>query len=465
MPTYSLSPEPLTIRGDICAGDPAERGRDKLLLGRLVEAGPRRNVWLDVSGEQVVAIFGKRGTGKSYTLGVVIEGLASGRGPHPLAVLPTPRAGLVLDLMDIFWTTTIPLSDSGPAELRRQYQAMAARGYSSQDMHVRIWLPAGYDNAEIDPPGVARLTISARDLEPDDWGALFDLDIYNEPRGMLVIDLTQHVSSGFQRLDGSHQPANVNFTFADLLDALDHCRLIHDNYQDTTLRSMRQRIATYASLPLFAGTGTPLTDLLTSHSTAILMLARAPDALKKVIVAVLLRRILRARRDASLAQKRLDLDASLTASDRDRLAAIVSASVPRTWVLMDEAHIIAGSADCSVATDAIVKYAKEGRNYGLSLGVATQQPSALDPRLLSQVETLIAHQLTSPQDAATAAKAIRSPTPEQVIVDGLPASVEDLLRRLTQGEAVFSCGNAPSLRRSCVMSVRPRVSAHGGYEA
>jgi hypothetical protein len=97
--------------------------------------------------------------------------------------------------------------------------------------------------------------------------------------------------------------------------------------------------------------------------------------------------------------------------------------------------------------------------------VATQQPSALDSRLMSQVETLIIHQLTSPRDAAIATENMRSPRPESVRVDGMESDVPGLLGRLSQGEAVFSCGNAPKLARLCVVAIRPRVSAHGGYEA
>ena len=69
------------------------------------------------------------------------------------------------------------------------------------------------------------------------------------------------------------------------------------------------------------------------------MWARVPDALKKVLVAVLLRRLLRERRDASLAQKRLDMDARMGPDEVARLQAFVSEAVPRTWVLMDEAHV------------------------------------------------------------------------------------------------------------------------------
>src|SRR5690349_10859788 len=108
MPSYKLSPEPVAATGDIVVGDPSCRERDRILLGQLAESGPRRQLWLDISGEQVVAVFGKRGTGKSYTLGVLLEGLAAGQGSTSLAALSTPRAALVLDIMDIFWSSRIP---------------------------------------------------------------------------------------------------------------------------------------------------------------------------------------------------------------------------------------------------------------------------------------------------------------------------------------------------------------------
>lgn len=65
MTSFALEPPISKTPGDIIAGDPSCRGKDKVLLGILAETGPRRKLWLDITGEQVVAIFGKRGTGKS----------------------------------------------------------------------------------------------------------------------------------------------------------------------------------------------------------------------------------------------------------------------------------------------------------------------------------------------------------------------------------------------------------------
>lgn len=464
MTNYNLEPV-IKQKKEIIVGDPGQRGRDKILIGKLIETGPRRTLYLDITGEQVVAILGKRGSGKSYTLGVIIEALSSGHSETIISRLETPRAALVIDIMDIYWSTSIPLSNDGSPELTRQYEVMKTGGYSTQDLHLDIWIPDGFQNSDIDPPGINPLKIQANHLELDDWAALFDVDIFTEPRGMLVADMISHVQEGYMRDDKTTTPPNDNFNFGDLLVCLDSDTDLSNNYHTETIRSIRQRLSTYSAMPLFSGQGTELVDLLKTFRTSILMMARVPDELKKVIVAVLTRRIMRQRRDASLAQKRLDLDPALDDSERTELESFIANRIPRTWLLMDEAHVLVGKGEGSIAKEALIKYAKEGRNYGLSLAVATQQPGALDNRLMSQVETLIVHQLTAPIDAAVASDSIRSPIPEKITVDGNECDMKSLFRRLRQGEIIFSCGNAPQLPRVCVSNVRPRISAHGGYEA
>jgi hypothetical protein len=159
MTTYKLEPDLWHERGDIVVGDPAERRRDKLLLGNLAESGPRRKLWLDVTGEQVVAVLGKRGSGKSYTLGAIIEGFAAGVGDSPIATLNTPRSALILDIMDIFWTSQIPLVAEGPKELVKQYETMRRGSLNSQTLNTEVWIPSGFENREIDPPGLHLLEI------------------------------------------------------------------------------------------------------------------------------------------------------------------------------------------------------------------------------------------------------------------------------------------------------------------
>jgi len=465
MTSYNLEPLLSNDLGDVIAGDPGDKQRDKVLLGRLVEAGKRRDLWLDVSGEQVVGILGKRGTGKSYTLGVLIEGLASGAGTTSLAVHETPRGGVVFDIMDIFWSSVIPLTEKGSNEIQKQYAAMTKGRLAPQELGIDVWIPAGFENSEIDPSGVQSLRIDPSSLSIDDWGALFGINIYAEPRGMLISDLVLHVGQkGYSTREGRTIDPVESFDLAALLNCLDSADFVA-SYDASTARAVRQRLQSYAQLEVFQGTPTPLPDLIQPGRVSVLMMNRVPDELKQVLVSVLMQKILRDRGEASFAQKRMDLQPDLSDDERVQLQTAIDTRIPRTWVMMDEAHVLAGTETNSVARDAMIKYAKEGRNFGLSLAVATQQPSALDKRLMSQVETMIVHQLTASGDAAVAADNMKSPAPEQVKVDGSQTDVAGLLRRLGQGQAVFSCGNANKLPRFCVVGIRPRISAHGGYEA
>ena len=81
--------------------------RGSVLLGkhyvRMGEVESLSNlVYLDVNHSQVIFICGKRGSGKSYTLGAIVEGMAN--------LPPDERKRLslvILDTMGIFWTMTV----------------------------------------------------------------------------------------------------------------------------------------------------------------------------------------------------------------------------------------------------------------------------------------------------------------------------------------------------------------------
>lgn len=71
-------------------------------------------------------------------------------------------------------------------------------------------------------------------------------------------------------------------------------------------------------------------------------------------------------------------------------------------VFLDEAHNFlgrsVGSEDSAVRLDAFELIAREGRKYGLNLGLATQRPRDLTEGVLSQIGTLIVHRLTNDRD-------------------------------------------------------------------
>src|SRR6266516_1487019 len=169
MPAYKLLPEVSSAAGDLVVGDAAGRGESWVLLGTLAESGPRRLLKLDITAEHVFAILGKRGTGKSYSLGVLLEGLGCGTKATPIGQCAAPRATLVLDVLDIFWTSALPLKPSNIPELEKQYKRMAKARLEHVPVAADLWVPAGYQNPEIDLPHTSTLRLAPSDLTADDW--------------------------------------------------------------------------------------------------------------------------------------------------------------------------------------------------------------------------------------------------------------------------------------------------------
>lgn len=70
-------------------------------------------------------------------------------------------------------------------------------------------------------------------------------------------------------------------------------------------------------------------------------------------------------------------------------------------IVCEEAHRYApadGGRGFNPTRAAIGRIAKEGRKYGIALGIVTQRPSEIEPTVLSQCNTLFAFRVTSPED-------------------------------------------------------------------
>ncbi len=76
---YKVSPGLRDEDGTICLGCNRASMNEitHVNLGRLSEQGSRPKVVLGFAREVVTGIFGQRGSGKSYTLGTVIEALGA----------------------------------------------------------------------------------------------------------------------------------------------------------------------------------------------------------------------------------------------------------------------------------------------------------------------------------------------------------------------------------------------------
>lgn len=404
------------------------------LIGKVIEQSGGKSlldygVWLDLAFPHVIGIFGTRGTGKSFDLGVIAEsvagldGVVSGQAPSTALV--------IFDIQNQFWTLGLE-PDGGLPEDLPHISALDAWGLEKAALNdVHLWLPAGLKSPH---PKTRTFHLSPDQLQPSDWLAVLELEHYSA-MGQALLTLLN---------DGGSQEPSA------LANRAIPCRALN-TFQQATIDALRWRLLALADSVVIEDPGLDVAELLVPGRVSVLLLRELPDGLRSLIVGVLIR--LFSSRMGSYHQARRINRRLGTESQQESLP-------ERLWAFLDEAHVIAPKGGRTPASTPVVDYVKRGRDAGLSLVFATQQPSAVDDRLMSQVDMTVTHSLGFDSDLHAAMG--RMPTRMSITYERagfqLP-SLGDTIRSLDPGEAVVA---DTANGRIFISRIRPRLSAHGG---
>lgn len=455
-----FSVKPRIFQGkEALVGATKQASPERVLLGRLAESGQVTMINFDLSAEHVIAIFGKRGSGKSYALGSILEGLCVKENESSISRVLRRRGILLFDTLGVFRWMNIRLSPSSTQEVIKEQLAIH-RGWNIQPepLDVEIWIPRGDEQGTL--AGGKSFTVNTSDFSAADWGYLFGLDIFQDRMGQLLNDAyTKVVWEGWRDSGRIYQPKE-SYSLEDLINCIKLDKELQEAYQAETRRAVMQQLSTYKRNPLFQEEGTKLSELLRPGRLSVLEMSKMSDELRFIVLTALLRKVIDARIDASQAEKTLKIVPDLASDEKARLKEKLAASVPPSWIVLDEAQNALPSERKTAASEVLVKLVREGRNYGLSFMFSTQQPSAVDPRILAQVDTVIAHKLTVQTDIDQIRQSLKSSLPTEVRYGNSILPFEGLLRSLDVGQAVIS---NTETERCFVVDIRPRVSVHGGF--
>ena len=92
--------DPALPNCDVTVG--SEGNQSVVYLGQVAEFGGARRVFFDASKEFVSLIIGKRGSGKSFCLGSLLEGLCTANPETSISRIAKHRGVLLLDPMGNF---------------------------------------------------------------------------------------------------------------------------------------------------------------------------------------------------------------------------------------------------------------------------------------------------------------------------------------------------------------------------
>lgn len=402
-------------------------------IGRSCESSKVKNIfdssiWLNTTFPSVVGVFGMRGTGKSFNLGIFAECIANmpqvsvgGNAKAPAIV--------ILDVQDQFWTLSLspsPKSDKAQTELLKKWHLDA-----SQVPNVHCWNPADINS---DIPGAREYQIGPQQLTDSDWLALLEQERYSAI-GQALLELISNAD------DCTPATMAASIRSGNLLPS----------FQSSTVDALRWRLESIAKTNLVNNPGVNIDELLVPGRISIILMRDLPDSLRALTASILVR---------LLAAKMSKFHQQLKIAKRSDRPAPDANYPPQLWVMMDEAHTIAPRDEKTAANAPLVDYVKRGRDSGLSLIFATQQPSAVDDKLMSQVDMTFTHSLGFEADINAAVARMPTRKISGYKCDGIALQgASDLIRSLKPGEAIIADSTS---QRPFVASMRPRLSVHGG---
>jgi len=126
--------------------------------------------------------------------------------------------------------------------------------------------------------------------------------------------------------------------------------------------------------------------------------------------------------------------------------------LPMVWLFLDEAHEFLPKVGKTDATDALVTILREGRQPGISLVLASQQPGKIHTDVMTQADIVISHRLTAKIDVDALGLLMQS-----YLRRGLDAEL-NLLPKVKGAGIVFDDMN----EKLYPIRVRPRFTWHGG---
>ena len=383
-------------------------------------------VYMDITRSHVVFVCGKRGGGKSYTLGVIAEGLSS--IPKEIA---NNLSIILVDTMGIYWTMKYP--NAKDAELLKEW------GLKPEGLDICIYTPEKFYH-EYKKKGIPTdvpFTISVSDLQGSDWCMAFS---YSESDQYGVL---------------------ISKTINDLLEKeelFDIDDIINYIKTDETAEShvkfaVTNQFANAKKWGVFAKEGSHLKDLVKGGQVTVLDVscyATMPNGwnIKSLVLGLLSQKLFEQRMIARKDEEFNQINQTVRFFGDDKQLH----QEPLVWIVVDEAHEFLPNTGKTSASDALITILREGRQPGISLILATQQPGKIHTDVMTQSDIFLSHRITAKIDVDALSMLMQS-----YMRKGLDVELDNLPRVKGAG-VIFDDTN----EKMFPVRIRPRLTWHGG---
>lgn len=406
-------------------------GKHYVQMGRTLSLS--NPVYLDMIRSHVVFICGKRGGGKSYTMGVIAEGMAD---------LPENIRNnlsiIILDTMGIYWT--MKYANMKDKELLEHW------GLKPHPLGITIYTPEGYFNRYKDQgiPTDYPFSVNPAELQGTDWTTTFGLDT-NDPIAVLI----ERTIYGFKE-EAERKGETPRYSLQQIIDAL---KKDEDASMDAKNAAKNHFEATKA-WGIFSDHGTSLAELARPGQVTVLDVSCYATEenswnIKSLVIGLISQKLFTHRMLSRKDEEFKDVEQQTSYfSDQGG----EQTSFPMVWLVIDEAHEFLPKDGTTLASGPLITILREGRQPGISLVLATQQPGKIHTDVMTQSDTIIAHRITAKLDTDALGALMQS------YLRGALDKELDSLPRTTGAALILDDNN----EKMYPIQIRPRFTWHGG---
>ena len=362
----------------------------------------------------------------SYTLGVIAEELSN---------LPKETSqnlsSLIFDTMGIYWT--MKFQNKKDKEILNEY------GLKAKNLPVKVFVPAGHFDSYLERgiPADEKFALDISEMNAEDWILTFNLDITHP--------IAVSIERAITKLKEQEQ-----YYIEEIISEIEKDERTNQEIKDATT-SLFEAANTWGVFAKKGEKPTQVNKLINRGTTSILDLSvyNAVGAfnVRALTISLVSRKIFNQR---MAARKKEEIEA--VSHGLDILINQEKKETPLVWIFIDEAHEFLPKEEKTLATDALIQLLREGRQPGISLVLATQQPGKIHTDVMTQSDIVISHRVTSQSDLEALNKIMQTYLLESIkqYMDDLPS---------LSGSAIILDDNS---ERIYPMRIRPRFTWHGG---
>lgn len=399
-------------------------GKHYVRMGQTVSLSNK--VYLDVAKSHVVFIVGKRGSGKSYSMGVIAEGIYD---------LPDEikknLAVIMLDTMGIYWTMKYP--NNKEKGLLDEWEL------ESKGINVQIFTPIGfYDKfKEEGIPTDFPFSIKTSEINAEEWCMIFNV-LITDPIGILI-----------ERVINNLKEDKIDYDLDDIIKSVESDNRSEQNIKD----AVENRFSVAEKWGLFSREGTLIEDLVIPGQITVLDVSAytttaGAENLRSLVIGLVAQKLFVQRMVARRAEEEATISEEIHFFEEET----EEKKEPIVWLIVDEAHEFLPNKGKTPATLPLITVLREGRQPGISLVLASQQPGKIHTDVITQADVVIAHRLTANIDVQSLGGLMQS-----YMREGLDKQL-NLLPGEEGAAIVFDDIN----EKLYPIRVRPRFSWHGG---